>query len=320
MKHKHCLLFIPAKDEAKTIKSVITACREELQKLFTDVSVLVVNDGSTDTTQQCAKEAGACVITHKTNQGLGKAFQRAVSYAVETKVDFMLTIDADEQFTAKDIPLFFEKQEEEQADMVTGSRFLPSSSLTGIPKVKRVGNHCMTLLVNTLLKSSYTDVSCGYRLYTREALLHLTLSGDFTYTQEVFLNLGYKQKCIAEVPITVQYFKTRTSRIAHSLWKYAKRTSAIILKSVVRYQPLRLFGWLSVALGILGAGLLVPLTIRFFLLHQFSPYKFLAITGGTFLILSFISLVLGLILHTMSLTLLQTEHVLYYAKKQSSRS
>jgi len=318
MNSTHCLLFIPAKDEEKTIAAVIAACVLQLQKAFSSYSVLVVNDGSSDNTESVAKAAGATVITHKTNQGLGRAFQRAVSYAIDQKVDYMLTIDADGQFSPEEIPKFFNKQKEEEADMVTGSRFLQDSKLSGIPKIKRYGNHSMTALVNSLLRSSFTDVSCGYRLYTREALLHLTLSGDFTYTQEVFLNLGYKQKRICEVPISVQYFATRKSRIAHNLWQYAKRTSAIIFKSVFKYKPFQLLGSISALFFLLGMVITLPLSYRFFVFHVISPYKSLAIIGLFFLMLSFFSIILGVILHTMSQSLLQIEHILYYEKKSQT--
>ncbi len=310
------LLFIPAKDEAATVGQVITETKAELQKIVQNFSILVIDDGSSDDTEIIAKQQGAHTIKHHTNRGLGYSFQEAVDYAIQEHFDYMITIDADNQFNPAEIPLLLSTAIDKQADMVTGSRFMQNTRIENMSAIKLWGNRRMSNLINSILGTSFHDVSCGFRIYSREALLHLSLSGNFTYTQEVFLNLGYKLNTIAEVPIQVRYFPERKSRVASSIIGYAKRTFGIIFSSVLHYNPFRIFGRLSFLLFIMSLIILSPITYRYIDYSVVSPYKGVAILGILLACLSFISLIVGIILHTLGKIHLKIDQVLYYEKRK----
>ena len=120
------IITIPAYNEEATIASVITRiprnCADE-------VKILVIDDGSTDNTAAVAVEAGADkIVSHGFNKGLGTAFQTGIETALEMGADVVVNIDADGQFNPEDIPKLIEPIKENEADMVTCTRFLEKES------------------------------------------------------------------------------------------------------------------------------------------------------------------------------------------------
>ena len=107
----------------------------------------------------------------------------------------------------------------------------------------------MSRLISYLTRQRFYDVSCGMRCYGRRAALQLYLLARFTYTQEVFLNLAFREVRIMEVPIRVRGEREfGQSRVAGSLLRYGLRTAAIIVRSYRDYWPLHFFGVLALAL------------------------------------------------------------------------
>ena len=117
------LISVPAYNEATVIASVLNALPSELPG-DTSVEVLVIDDGSDDGTADVAAAAGAIVVRHASNRGVGVAFRTALERALRERVDLMVTIDADGQFDPSRIPQLVEPILAGEADLVTGSRFL----------------------------------------------------------------------------------------------------------------------------------------------------------------------------------------------------
>lgn len=90
----HLLIYMPALNEEKTIFKVLQSIPKSISG-FTTIELLVINDGSTDATKIEAKKAGATVINHKYNKGVGSAFQTAINYALKVRADILVSIDAD---------------------------------------------------------------------------------------------------------------------------------------------------------------------------------------------------------------------------------
>jgi hypothetical protein len=182
-------------------------------------------------------------------------------------------------------------------------------------KGKRWGNRMVARIVNYILDSSYTDVSCGFRAYSREALLHLNLAGGFTYTQEVFLNLGFKGLRITEVPISVTYFKKRKSRIARNLLHYGVQVSQIMLSSLIYYKPMKFFGTLTFWLWLITLPIIGSLAIRYVATGLISPYKAVGILAVTGFSLGIMLLLVGVILYAQSRQQLSIDKVLYHVRQ-----
>ncbi len=310
------LIFIPAKNEAQTIASVISDAKIHLQfhRLIT-IDFLVIDDGSTDDTAILAQGAGATVLRHKNSRGLGSIFREATEYARHNHYDILVTIDGDKQFNESEIDRLIAPILSQEAHFVTGSRFLENKTIANMPPSKRWGNKWAAKIISSILGKKYSDVACGFRAYDKKALHHLHMTGNFTYTQEVFLNLGVKDIRIKEVPISVIYFPERKSRIAGNLWKYGKRMTGVILKCLVVYRPMKLFGLLGGICLALGTPFLVIDSVLYLITNNV-PYKSAGIGSLVLLVISVILLTTGLLLQIFSRMQLTIEEVLYHARNK----
>jgi glycosyltransferase involved in cell wall biosynthesis len=234
---KRLLVIMPALNEAESIGGVIREIPEEIEGIDS-IEVLVVDDGSTDDTVAVAREAGASVISLHANMGLGVAMQTGIDEAVRRRVGYAVNIDSDGQFDPKDIPKVLAPLLAGQADFASASRFKDKSLIPAMPMVKRWGNWGMSKIVSWICGQSFADVSCGFRAYTRETMLQLVLSGDFTYTQESFILLAQRNRRIVEVPLTVRGVREKgksRSLVSHrtcSATRIARPASFIVASAI----------------------------------------------------------------------------------------
>ena len=134
----HLLVGIPAYNEAATIAQVIERVPKEVGGVDT-VDVVVVDDGSDDDTGALAQAAGATIVRHARNSGVGVAFQSLVRYALEVRADLLVTIDADGQFNADHIPQLISPIVNGAALVCTASRFMDEKLVPEMPWVKKWG-------------------------------------------------------------------------------------------------------------------------------------------------------------------------------------
>jgi glycosyltransferase involved in cell wall biosynthesis len=307
------LIAIPALNEEATLGSVIGGLPRSLPNA--DVGVLVVDDGSTDRTAEIARESGASLLRHRRNLGLGEAFNTAVGHALETGADALVTIDADGQFDPGQIPDLLAPIASGEADVVTGSRFTNGGRPKGMPRARYWGNRFFARLLDSLLHQRLTDVSCGFRAYSREALLHLNLLGKYTYTQESIFDLVYKGLRVAEVPIGVTYFKDRKSHISGNLVRYGLNALKIIARTARDFKPLRFFGvFAAIVLGI-GFAMDLWMAVYFLRTGSFSPYKFVGFTGTGLLVIGVLILGFALLADMLDRLRVNQERVLYQQRK-----
>jgi len=308
------LVYIPAFNEADHIASVINRIPKKI-KGVTSTACLVVDDGSTDNTSQVAKSAGANVIRHSRNQGVGMAFQSAVQFAWENKADILVGIDADGQFDPTEIPLIIQPIMQQIADLVVGNRFT-SGKPENMSSIKYWGNRMMALLVSTISGCKLQDVSSGFRAYNREALLRLNTFEKFTYTHESILSLVYQGLAVVELPVSIAYFPERKSRVANSIPKYAVKTSKIILKVLLDYKPLSVFGTLGSVSFLIGLAFEIFLFTHYALVGSFSPYKTAGFIGLGFIIFGMLVFLLALIAEMLNRLRLNQERILVELKRR----
>lgn len=309
------LVSIPCLNEANTIAQVVQDVPSSIPGVV-QVDVVVVDDGSADNTSSEATRAGALVLRHPHNLGVGKAFQTAVNYAVENGYDLMVNIDGDRQFNPQDIPKLVQPVMAGQADMATASRFINENMTPDMPKIKLVGNHMMSYLISRLVRQNFHDVSCGFRCYSREALLQLNLHGAFTYTQETFLDFAVKRLTIIEVPISVVYFADRKSRVAGSISKYAVNTATIIFRGYRDYFPLRFFWSIALVFAIPGVTLAILFFVHYWVTGLFTGYLFAGFLSAFFTIMSTVFIVLGVLADMLDRIRSNQERILYRLKKR----
>lgn len=314
MKDLFVVVMIPAFNEEKTIGRVIQGIPRTCAKT---VKVLVVNDGSRDQTVNVARKAGADqIISHQRNKGLGVTFKDGINEALAMGADIIVNIDADGQFNANDIPRLLQPIIENRADMVTCSRFKDPRLIPKMPFLKIVGNRFFANLLNLFLKTKYYDTQCGFRAYSREAALHLTLFGKFTYTQEVFIDLVKKGFRIIEVPCLVLGQREGKSRVVKSVFSYGLKVSLIILRAARDYEPFKFFGLPGFVFLILGVISSIVLFVRFLLIHRYDPFLSIVYLNIFLIISGLILILLGLIADMLDRNRKLQEEALYFMKKK----
>jgi glycosyltransferase involved in cell wall biosynthesis len=312
------VILIPAFNEEKSLGKVLGKIPQKI-KGIDQIDVLVVNDGSTDQTAAIARQNGAKVISHPKNRGLGAAFKTGIDEALKMGADIIVNIDADGQFNPKDIPLLIAPILSGQAQMATATRFKEKALIpANIPPAKLWGNRQFTKLVNFLTGENFTDTQCGFRAYSREAALHLNLFGQFTYTQEVFIDLLEKGMIITEVPLKVTYFKNsqRKSAISGSLLKYGFRALEIILRTFRDYRPLLFFGIPGIAICLPGFILALGSLIYWLILKKTTPVRMYLFTGIVLILFGFLLIFLALVADMFKRMRKNQEEMLYQMKKK----
>lgn len=176
------LLIIPALNEAGSITGVIFAARQHFSG-----DIAVIDDGSEDDTGALARAAGAAVLRHPCNLGIGAAVQTGFLYALRQGYDFVVRQDGDGQHDPSQIPLLLGALERDEADIVVGSRFLAREGYQSTV-VRRVGIFILGI-VSALVGARITDPTSGYWAVNRRALAVLARSqpDDFPETEALVL-------------------------------------------------------------------------------------------------------------------------------------
>ncbi len=310
---KTCVI-IPAYNEEANIKGVIEGIPRNINRIDC-VEILVIDDGSNDNTVQVAKDVGADeIISHPTNKGLGAAFRTGLNASLEKNADIIVSIDSDGQFNPKDIPKLIEPILNDEADFVTASRFMDKNFEPDMQFIRKFGNKILIKIINILTNREFTDTQCGFRAYSKKAALKLNIFGDYTYTQEVFLNLVEEELRIKEIPIEVIYKDERKSRLIKNPLSYAINVITIIMKTMRDYKPLKFFGIPGLFIFSIGllSGLLV--FIRYILTGHTSPYRSLIEFSAVMLIIGFLIIVLALIADISDRQRKLLEKILYNSK------
>lgn len=316
MKDAKLVVVIPAYNEEQNIAGVITNIPRKINSIK-EVKVLVMDDHSNDKTAEVSKKAGAdYVVKNKQNLGLGVNFKKGIENSLKLGADIIVNIDGDGQFDPKDILKLIKPIQDEEADMVTCSRFLNPKMTKNMPWIKKWGNKRFTKLVSRITGQKFSDSQCGFRAYSREAALRLNLQGKFTYTQEVFIDLAEKGMRIKEIPLEVRYFNERKSQISGKLRRYGFKSLGIIAKATRDTQPLTFFGMPGLILfiiGVLGAGY----SFFYWLTHLMTtPIRMLFNVSVFFMIFGLSLGVLGLLADMLKNLKTTQEEILYKLKKK----
>lgn len=310
-------VLIPAFNEAATIGSVIQAIPDSIPGVQS-VDVVVVDDGSTDNTASIARGRGATVVSHPHRLGVGGAFHTGVREALSRGADIIVNIDADGQFDAKDIPALIEPVIRGSAGFVTATRFAKPELMPKMPAIKIWGNRGVTRLVNMITGKHFTDVSCGFRAYSREAALRMSLFGKFTYTQEVFIDLVFKGIEIVEMPLKIRGQREHgASRVYIGPWHYATKSASIMFRAARDYKPFYFIGLPGIVVFLLGvAGTLFVLN-HYLQTGQTAPYRSLVTVAGVLLIIGFLLLFISLVADMIHRNRILIEEQLYLTRKKT---
>lgn len=171
--------IIPAYNEEDTISGIVRQTKKYVNR------VIVVDDASKDNTAKNARAAGAAVVRHVKNSGLGSAIRSGLSYALKSRADIAITLDADGQHDPRDIPRFLKKISEGY-DFVLGER-----SLHAYPFRKKLGNFFLTHATNFVSGTDLKDTESGFRAFSRAALQAMQLKAErYEIAVEIVFEVG----------------------------------------------------------------------------------------------------------------------------------
>jgi glycosyltransferase involved in cell wall biosynthesis len=241
---KRLVVVMPALNEAATVASVIAAIPTRIAGI-TDIRVVVIDDGSSDDTRRRAETAGALVISNPSSRGLANAYRTATREALRLGADVMVHLDSDGQHDPAAMPSLVTPIVTQQADIVVGVRSLKNADQ--MSPLRRYGNRLGSAVFRRLLGIDVDDFTSGYRAFSRDALLHLNITSDYTHTLETLVQASQKRLRIHQVTVPVLEREHGESRMTKHIVRYIGRAASQALRSILHQNPLALFG--SAALG-----------------------------------------------------------------------
>jgi glycosyltransferase involved in cell wall biosynthesis len=208
-------VIVPALNAQRTLPRVVVEARAQLEP------VLVIDDGSRDGTGDAARAAGAVVIRHPVNRGKGGALKTGFAWALENGFDGVITLDADGQHLASEIPKFLRERERGGADLIIGGR----AHLFGemLPR-RRMANRFSAACIALTSGAKITDSQSGFRFYSAKLIRALELRTDgFDMESEVIVRAGRRGFGIVTIPIDLGF----VDGVATSHYKPLKDTLRI---------------------------------------------------------------------------------------------
>jgi glycosyltransferase involved in cell wall biosynthesis len=207
------MILIPALNEAGSIGCVTASA------LKWGLPVVVVDDGSSDSTAGEAENAGARVLLHDRNRGKGAALTTGFDHALQNGFDAVITLDGDGQHDPSEIGLFIEEYRRNGADIIVGSRM---SDVRDMPRIRRFTNRASSFMVSRITGVRITDSQSGFRLVKTRAWQDVAPRLDrFDAEPELLFGAARKFLVITEIPISTIY-KRRKSSIAplRDTWRF----------------------------------------------------------------------------------------------------
>jgi glycosyltransferase involved in cell wall biosynthesis len=307
------VVFSICLNEGKTLGELLDRIPSHIEGIDEIVKV-VVDDGSDDNTVQVAKEHGATVFENITQKRLAHSFQFAINKCLEMGADVAVNIDGDLQFKPEEIPNLVEPILRGQADFVAGNRFHDARP-QGMSPGKYYGNRLGAHIIGRLAQKTFQDVTCGFRAYSREAMLNMNINSKYTYTQESFQLMANKKLNIVQVPVSIKYYEGRKSRVVSSILNFVAVSGFNVLRAFRDFAPLKFFGWLGLIPFLLGVVCLIFIGVHWANTGEFSPYKFVGFSGIYLVTLGMIVALFAILSDMLGRMLNNQERILYFEKK-----
>ena len=179
--------------------------------------------------------------------------------------------------------------------------------------LQRIGSWVVRQVSNTKVP----DTTSGFRAYTREAAMRMTIVSDFSYTLESIIHAGKRRMAIAHVEVGTNA-RTRPSRLFDSVWSYLKRSAATIVRIYTMYEPLKVFTYIGTSLFLVGFA--VSLRFLYYYFFDYEPGKIQSlILASVLMIVGFQIVLIGLLADAMSGIRKLVEDALYRIRRMELR-
>jgi glycosyltransferase involved in cell wall biosynthesis len=302
------IIQIPCLNEADTLPATLAALPRSIPGIDV-IEVLVIDDGSRDGTADIARAAGVDhVVRLRRNKGLAAAFAAGIDASLKQHADFIVNTDADNQYPGHEIPKLLQPLLNGEADIVIGDRNIAEEQHMGWRKrqLQRFGSW----VVRQVSGTSVPDTTSGFRAYTRDAALRMTIVSEFSYTLESIIQAGKKRMAIAHVAIQTNP-RTRDSRLFDSIFSYIKRSSATIVRIYAMYEPLKVFTYIG--LLVFSGGFMLGLRFLYYVVFVDSGYGHVQslILAAVLMIIGMFIMLIGLVADLISANRKLLEDLVY---------
>jgi glycosyltransferase involved in cell wall biosynthesis len=281
------------------------------------IETLIIDDGSTDNTVDVACYLGVNhVIRLPGHKGLAAAFQAGLDACLRLGADIIVNTDGDNQYPQADIPRLIAPILRNEADIVVGDRQV--QSVPHFSPLKKRLQQWGSWVVRLASGIQALDATSGFRAYSREAALRLSILTHYTYTLETIIQAGKKGLRVTHVPIQVNE-PTRASRLIRSNWSYVTHSAATILRLYAFYEPLRTFSYISLPFVVVGLFALARF-LYFYFAGQTGIGRHVqsVVFGGTLLTIGFLLFILGVIADLIAANRMLIEETLYRIKRMET--
>jgi len=306
------IIQIPCLNEAKTLPGTLADLPTALPGIDA-IEVLVIDDGSTDETSAVARAHGVHhIVRFKRRKGLAAAFTAGIDASLRAGADIIVNTDADNQYAGASIATLVAPLLSGQAEIVIGDRNIRTIRHMSWPKkvLQRLGSW----IVRQVSGTSVPDTTSGFRAYTREAALKMTIVSEFSYTLESIIQAGKRRMAIAHVEVATNPI-TRPSRLFDSIWSYLKQSGATIVRIYAMYEPLKVFTYIGGFVFLIG----LAISARFLYYYFFTPYApgmvQSLILSAVLMIVGFQVVLIGLVADVISGNRKLLEDLLYRVRR-----
>ena len=285
------VIQIPCLDEEEALPETLAGLPESIPGID-EIVVVVIDDGSRDATAHVAARAGVTEIVRFPNhQGLARAFAAGLERALQLGADVIVNTDADNQYSAADIPALIAPILRGDADIVVGDREPGTLKHFSVPKrlLQRAGSWVVRQLSGTLVP----DATSGFRAFSRNAALKINVLSDFTYTLETIIQAGKKQLAVTHVPVRANATQ-RPSRLFSGPSHYIRRSASTLVRIYALYEPFKVFSMLGGAL-ITIAGAIGLRFLFYYLGHGGAGHVQSLILAAALLIIGFLTMLIGML-------------------------
>lgn len=307
------IIQIPCYNEAETLPQTIQSLPRSLPGIDC-IEILVIDDGSTDSTAQVARMAGVHHLVQIPHHvGLAVGFLQGLESCLKHGADVVVNTDADNQYYAEDIQLLIEPILAGRADIVVGDRGV--GTLASFSRSKRMLQRFGSWVIAKASGVRTPDATSGFRAITREAALRTLVLSEYSYTLETLIQAGAHHMAVEYVPVRTNP-QTRPSRLMRSVPHYLANSSATIIRSYTMYRALRVFSAMGGLFLLAGAGIGLRF-IYFFIVNngQYAGHIQSLILSAVLLIVGFQILLIGLLADLIGFNRKILEEVLYRIKR-----
>lgn len=304
---KKLIIQIPCLNEAETLPATLRDLPRSISGIDR-IEVLVIDDGSRDATVEVARAHGVHhIIGFRRRKGLAAAFTAGIDAALKLGADYIVNTDGDNQYAGQDIPTLLAPLLTGEADICIGDRNI--TELAHLSPSRKLLQRLGSWVVRQVSSTQVPDTTSGFRAYTRDAALRMTIVSEFSYTLESIIQAGKQRMAIAHVPVRTNV-RTRESRLFDSVYSYVKKSGATIVRIYAMYEPLKVFTYIG--LVIFGTGFAISVRfLYYYVTGSGTGHLQSLILSAVLLIVGFQVLLIGLLADVISGNRKLLEDLLY---------